>query len=146
MNFGVYLPSLANTDLLGDVVEGINYGLDCGKLNDASIFYDNIAHVPFSVDCGIFHSTDIWNFNGVLVTVSLPTTLTALKIVNNIELYYYYGIENNVNVLHLINLLKNKLHPICSNEDNKNDMFRKTGVIPKFTVRNFKQLIQRLDK
>jgi hypothetical protein len=144
MNLGIYLPSLSDQDLMKDISESINYGLDNGLLIDASIFFDDISYNSHNVKCGVFNSTELWNFNGVLVTTSLSTTLSALKIVNNIQLYYYYGLEDRVSPLSLIYLLKEPLQIICDSEESKYDLYRKTGKSNLEIFQNFYDIINRI--
>lgn len=144
MNLGIYLPSLGDQDLMKDISESINYGLDSGLLVDASVFFDDVSYNSHKIKCGIFNSTELWNFNGVLVTTSLSTTLSALKIVNNIELCYYYGLEDRVSPLSLIYLLKEPLRIICDSEESKYDIYRKTGKKEIEIFQNFYDLINRI--
>lgn len=125
MNLGIYINSLGNHDQLKHAAKIINDSLR-SELDDASIFFDGIAGVPFKIDCGLFNSTDLWNFNGCLITTSLNNAFTALKIVNNIELFYYYNWDEK-NVLSLIKLLKNNIKVICRNQEDADDLYRLTG-------------------
>lgn len=125
MNLGIYINSLGNHDQLKHAAKIINDSLS-SELDDASIFFDGIASVPFKIDCGLFNSTDLWNFNGCLITTSLNNAFTALKIVNNIELFYYYNWDEK-NVLSLIKLLKNNIKVICRNQEDADDLYRLTG-------------------
>lgn len=128
MNLGVYLSSLSDHDQLRDICDSINMAIDNKQVSDASIFYDNVGYNPFIVKCGIFNSTDLWNFSGKLITTSIASCLTALKIVNNIDLFYYYGWEKEVQTLSLIHLLSNKNVKLLSRtEDDDKDIYRKTG-------------------
>lgn len=141
MNLGVYVSSLGDTELLRDIGEGINFGIESKILTDASIFYDNVAYNPFVIKCGIFNSTDLWNFRGKLIIPSLSTVASSLKIVNDIEAYYYYGFEQNTNVLHLLHLLGNNLIPVSTSEESSNDLYRKTGIKSRFIAPTFKDFI-----
>jgi hypothetical protein len=144
MNLGIYLPSLSDQDLMKDISESINYGLDNGLLMDASVFFDDVSYNSHNVKCGVFNSTELWNFNGVLVTTALSTTLSAFKIVNNIQLYYYYGLEDRVSPLSLIYLLKEPLQIICDCEESKHDVYRKTGKRDTEIFKNFYDIINRI--
>lgn len=127
MNLGIYLASLSNHDQLRESCDGLNYGIDTKLITDGSLFYDNVAYNPFILKCGIFNSTELWNFNGKLITTSLAATLTSLKIVNNIQIYFYNKWENKNNPLHLMNLLKNNILLISENKEESNEIYRKTG-------------------
>lgn len=128
MNLGIYLQSLSDHEQLRDICDSINTAIENNLVDDASIFYDNIAYNPFTVKCGIFNSTDLWNFNGKLIVTSIGPCLTATKIVNNIELFYYYGLEDNVHVVSLLNLFNNpNIKLICKDHESDKDIYRKTG-------------------
>lgn len=144
MNIGIYLNSLANHEQLKDVCTSLNTAIDDGIVKDASIFYDNVAYNPFSVKCGIFNASDLWNFSGKLITTSLSSTLTATKIVNNIELIYYYGWDNKVNPLHLLHVLGHNLKSACRNEEFQMDMYRKTGLKTQIVSPTFIDLIKNI--
>ena len=126
MNLGIYINSLGNHAQLKHVAKIINDSLG-SEIDDASIFFDGVASVPFKIDCGLFNSTDLWNFNGCLITTSLDNAFTALKIVNNIDLFYYYNWDGNKNVLSLIKLLTNNIKVICRNQEDADDLYRLTG-------------------
>lgn len=126
MNLGIYIDSLGNTDQLKYVSDLINTSVG-STVEDASIFFDGISHVPFDVKCGFFNSTDLWNFDGCLVTMSLNSAFTAIKIVNNIDIYYYYNWEKNKNTLKLIELLKHNIKIICRNKNDEENLYRITG-------------------
>jgi hypothetical protein len=112
------------------------------KLKDASIFYDNISYNPFKINCGIFNSTDLWNFSGTLVTTSLSTTMSALKIVNNIDIYYYYGFEDKISPLPLIYIINNsKVKFIANTKTNEIDLYRKTRTKSHSVCGSFNELV-----
>lgn len=144
MNLGIYLQSLAQHNQLKEIATAINNNLHSHRLKDASIFYDNVAHNPFNFKCGLFNSTDLWNFHGKLITTSLSTTIKSLNIVNNIDIYYYYGLEDKINPLALIYLLSNGIKIICNSENSSSDLFRKTGAYPCAICKDFSEIIESL--
>lgn len=145
INLGVYISSIGEYDKLRSISDAINRSIDSGKLKDASIFYDNISHNPFQIKCGLFNATDLWNFNGKLITLSLSTTLSALRIVNKIDLYYYYGFENKISPLSLLYMIKNhNLKFISTNQDQDDDLYRKTSTRSTMITNNFNDLIDNL--
>lgn len=130
MNLGIYINNLSDTQQLKGISETVNECVNKKLFDDCSIFFDNIGFNPFKIQCGMFNSTDLWNFSGKLITTSFQSTISALKIVNNIDIYYYYGLENKVNTLSLMSLLSQGVIPLAKTETNKLDMYRKTGVKP----------------
>lgn len=143
MNLGIYLQSLADHAQLKNISEAINNNI--GKsLEDASIFYDTIGYNPFKIKCGIFNSTDLWGFHGKLITTSLSTTLTSLRVINNIDIYYYYGFEEKISPLSLLYLLKNKINIIAKTENASKDFYRKTKIEPLLITNSFEEIIERI--
>lgn len=144
MNLGIYLPSLADHNRLKEISDTINTNI--GKnITDASIFYDDIAFNPFEIKCGMFNSTDLWNFKGKLITLSLQTTIKASKIVNDIDLYYYYGFEEKINPLSLIFLLSQDIKIVATSDAHANDLYRKTKTKPTLIAENLREFIEKVD-
>jgi hypothetical protein len=129
MNLGIYIETLSNHEQLEDAVNILNTSLENKSIKDGSIFYDGIGFNPFKTNCGMFNSTDLWNFNGTLITTSLGCLVTAKNIANNIKLYYYHGLEQKQpKVLDLLLALNNcDANIICNNEENSKYIHRTTG-------------------
>lgn len=141
MNIGIYIQNLSDQEKLKEASEAMNHVVDNRIFDDASIFYDNIGYNPFSIKCGLFNSTDLWNFNGLLISTCLNTSMSAMKIVNSIDIYYYYGFENKVNPLSLIYLLNNKIKFISRSQSDSEDLYRKTKQKSVNISPSFKDLI-----
>lgn len=144
MNIGIYVNSLSDTNL-EYVSNFINESIVSNYASDASIFFDDVGYNPHQVQCGIFNSADIWNFHGVLITTSLDTLSSAKNIVNNIDLYYYYGYEDSskINLLNLIDKTKN-VKVICNTESDSLEFYRKTGKKPSVISERYKGLASQL--
>lgn len=143
MNLGIYVPTLADHNMLGDISDAINNNIG-HKITDASLFYDNIAYNPFSIKCGMFNSTDLWNFNGTLITTGLSTLVSSLKIVNDIDLWYYYGWENKISTLSLIYITTQNVNVVARTEDDAKDFYRKTKNKPMLISNNFSHLVENI--
>jgi len=141
MNLGIYVSNFNDLDLIKEFTQTISNKKDL-NITDASIFYDDLGFTPPDINCGMFNSTDLWNFNGLLITTSLETTIRALNIVNNINLCYYYGYENKVHPLPLIGLLRDGIDVIAKSETDAQELYRKTKTKPKIIAKNFKDLIR----
>lgn len=145
MNLGIYINSLGDTGQMKYISECINSGIQNKQLIDASIFYNDVAYNPFDIQCGMFNSTDLWSFSGVLLTTSLSCCASASSIVNNIKLYYYYGWEKEVNILELIQVLKDgNISVICNGENAAKEFYRITGDKPKFICENYTDILTML--
>jgi hypothetical protein len=65
----------------------------------------------------------------------------ASNIVNNIEIYYYYGWEKRPAVLDTLFVLNNKIKILCRNDDDASFIYRTTGQKPIAVADNY-QLIE----
>jgi len=149
MNLGIYIKSLTDEQQVNNIASCVNDGLQNKKLKDASIFYDNIGKVNTNINCGLFNSTDVWNFSGKLLTTSIETLTTAMKIVNNIDFYYYFGVEKeeNLDIFKLLRVTqKHKIKVICNSEDDEKKLYRITGVNPLGISNNFIGIIDLLNE
>jgi hypothetical protein len=145
MNLGIYIFNLADKDQLMHVSSFINKNLNSENIHDISIFYDNVDFNPHHISCGMFNSTDLWSFNGNLITTSLEALATSLKVVNNINIYYYYGWEKTKNALQLVMLTKN-VKIICNSENDAKEVYRLTGNKPIGISNNFNNIIDLLSR
>lgn len=105
MNIGLYIDSLGDEKAIKLFIDTIEQGFLSNQLDDASIFYDSVSFTPFNFPCGLFNSTELWNFSGKLLVFSLESLLNAVKIVNNIEIYYVFGFEESINILAMLDLI-----------------------------------------
>lgn len=144
MNIGIYVQNLADHEQIREIADAINTSIETQLVKDASIFYENIGYTPFNIKCGIFNSTDIWNFSGKLIVTSLNVAMSSVKIVNNIDIFYYYGLETKISPLSLIYLLQNNVKFIARTENDSKDLYRKTGKAPEYTANTFTDLINKL--
>lgn len=146
MNLGIYVQSVGDQEQMKYVAECINVGLDNKQLRDASIFYNDVGFNPHLIKCGMFNSTDVWNFSGTLVSTSLPGLISAKNIVNDIDLFYYYGWEGKVNVLEVMAAISShNFHVICNSERDAAEWNRITGQDPLFICDKFHNLITLLE-
>lgn len=116
MNIALYTDSLTNEEPISKFVDAIEQGFLLGIIDDASVFYDSIGFSHVSFPCGVFNSTELWNFSGKLIVTSLETLNNALKIVNNIEIYYLYGLGKQENVLNLLNTLSSNTFKVIATD------------------------------
>lgn len=126
MNLGIYVSSMADETFTQAATE-IRRGLDNRLITDASIFYDTVAPCKTEVPCGLFNSTDLWNFSGTLVTLSVEAAVMACKTVNksNIIFGYGWGAKNTFAILNLV--YKHNVKTICKTEELVEDFYRLTG-------------------
>jgi hypothetical protein len=128
MNLGIYVDTVVDNESLGPISLMLSEGLHSQTVSDASIFYDGIGHNPYPVVCGMFNSTDLWNFDGNLITTSRSTSSKALNIVNNFSLFYYYGLETTKHTIDLLKIvLDDRVNVICTDEKQSKELYRLTG-------------------
>lgn len=147
MNLGIYINSLGDAHQMKYISQCINSAIDNNKLTDASIFYNDVGYNPFDIKCGTFNSTDIWNFSGSLIATSLQCLSSAHNIVNNIQLYYYYGWEKEIDILELLDILaQTKIKVICNSEDDAKEFYRITGNQPEAICSNYDEILTVLQR
>jgi hypothetical protein len=144
MNLGIYISSLLDTEQLDAINKFVNNNIDSDNVNDISIFYDNIGFNPSSTRCGMFNSADLWSFNGNLIVTSMKSLHTALNIVNNINIFYYYGWDKEKNVIDLVMSTRYNVHIIVKSESDMKEVYRLTGKRPIGISDNFNNIINLL--
>jgi len=128
MNIGLYIDSLGDEKAIKIFIDTIEQGFLSNKLDDASIFYDSVSFTPFNFPCGLFNSTELWNFSGKLLVFSLESLRNAVKIVNNIEIYYVFGFEESINILAMLDLIwSNEISVITKNNLGMLNFYRISG-------------------
>ena len=130
MNLGIYISSLSSTDQLQSINKFVENNIKHKEIYDISIFYDDVAFNPSNTNCGMFNSTDLWSFNGNLIVTSINALNTALKVVNNINIFYYFGWEQQVETLYLLASIRNNIMVICRSEQEAQKIYRLTGIRP----------------
>lgn len=144
MNLGIYLKIMADTEQLNSISKFIDDNINNKKVYDISVFYDEVAFNPNNTKCGMFNSADLWSFNGNLIITSFDALVTASRIVNNINIFYYHGWEQQINVLGLAQLTQNNVKIICRSEDQSKEIYRITGQNPIGISENYENMIDLL--
>jgi len=127
INLGIYLPHLGDKELLEQCLKEINRGKENNMISDASIFFDNIGVIDAPVTCGLFNSTDLWNFRGKLLMLSIDCAIKTLNIINDIDMFFGYG-WGDKNVFSTLSIVGHpKVKTICRNKELEDDFYRLTG-------------------
>jgi hypothetical protein len=129
MNIGFYIKNLSNDKQIEFISQVINKNIEENTISDASIFYDGVGFVPYFIECGLFNSTDLWNFRGNLIVMNTDCLRRAMKIVNNINIFFYYGWEDT-DLFNLLFLTRSNIPIICNNEEEYKKIYRLTGKFP----------------
>lgn len=140
MNLGIYIDSIANKTILSELNDLVN---NTNKIDiyDYSIFFNEIDFNPYKINCGFFNSTELWSFSGDLIVTSLNCLATANRVINNINLYYYFGLEEKPNVFQLIELSR-IAKIVCRSERDKKEFYRLTGKSPVGVSQNLEEVLQ----
>ena len=128
MNLGFYVHNTSNTPFNNAIYKVLNEALENNMVPDASLFYDEVDFNPSDKSFGTFNSTDLWSFEGLLVTTHLNGLQTAKSVVNNIEIVHLYT-QTEKSLMALIHNTKD-IEVITLNEDDKNHFERLTGREP----------------
>lgn len=146
MNLGIYISDLSDTNQLESINNFVEQNYTNPNIYDISIFYDNISFNPANTKCGMFNSTDLWSFNGNVIVTSMDALNTSIKVINNINIFYYYGWENKINTLDLLKCLNldNRINLICKNEKDVKEIYRLTGKGAVGISENFQNIIDLL--
>jgi len=144
MNLGIYISDLTDGNQLQKINKLIDDIVNKKEIYDVSIFYDNVAFNPDNTKCGMFNSTDLWSFNGNLIVTSLYALNTAFNIVNNINIFYYYGWEKEKNVINLAMSTRDNVKIICRSESDKKEFYRLTGKKPIGISEDFDNIVDLL--
>lgn len=142
MNIGIYIDTLSDTKQLESIHKLVNKISHDPRITDTSLFYNGIGFNPFDIKCGMFNSTDLWNFRGKLIVTSLNCLASARNIVNNLQIYYYYGWENGTKVLDILQLTHDNVPIICKSEKDAQFIYRITGTTPIGTTDHFEQILE----
>jgi len=137
MNLGVYFPIIDKV-VLQHVVNEIKRGFDSGLLRDASIFYDDVGPMEIHNVCGMFHATDIWRFEGDLVTFHPSSIRKAEAAGNKFTITYCHGLTRTPTLELLMSL---RDYPcLALSDDDAKEFTRVTGKSATGTCPGFKGL------
>tara|TARA_B100001113_G_C21053300_1_gene597796 strand:+ start:669 stop:1100 length:432 start_codon:yes stop_codon:yes gene_type:complete len=123
MNIGFYLDSIANEEELKTIATEISKH----NLRDANIFYNEIGKINIPLTCGLFHCADMWSFEGTLIVSSVKNLVKANNIVNKFKIFYYYGLEKELNVLEMLGCYEDADGIICNGQDKQKEFKRLTN-------------------
>lgn len=137
MNIGFYINSTEGDSFTAICQEANRVLNEQQEYKDVAIFYEDIRPINHPVPCSLQNDADLWSFSGNLVTPSLHLALKSNNVVNNINLYYYAGLEN-INCLFLLNIMSStNMKIICASQEHYDFIKRITnteplGVVPAY--------------
>lgn len=145
MNLGIYISRLSDKEQLNCISSLVENTKNDISIHDISIFYDDIDFNENNTQCGMFNSTDLWSFNGNLVVTSLDALATSLRVVNNINIFYYHGWTQEKNTLKLVTSVQN-VKIISRSEKDSKEIYRTTGKTPVGISDNFNNIVNLISR
>ena len=139
MNIGFYLDNTANEKQMSGICNAINDAFSKKIIKDAAIFFDDATPCNVKIPCATFNSCDLWSFHGKLVTCSHSALAKATKIVNNIDIYYYYEVDK-IDTISL--LLLEDIQTICNGDYATSNFKRLTNSDPAGVSKNYNNIIE----
>jgi hypothetical protein len=141
MNIGLYIENTGKQNIMQQLTSLVNKTILRNDIKDVSIFYDDVGYNPFDIKCGFFNSTDLWHFNGTLITTCIEATKNAINIVNNIDIIYLYDQSEKVNLFLLISMAQNSaIKIVCSDNDTAKQFYRLTNQKP-YAISNLNNIL-----
>jgi hypothetical protein len=141
MNIGLYIENTGKQGIMQQLADFVNKTILRNDIKDISIFYDDVGYNPFDIKCGFFNSTDLWHFNGTLITTCIETTKNAINIVNNIDIIYLYDQSEKINLFLLISMAQNSaIKIVCNDNDTSKQFYRLTNQKP-YAISNLNNIL-----
>tara|TARA_E500000318_G_scaffold87547_1_gene84535 strand:- start:74 stop:502 length:429 start_codon:yes stop_codon:yes gene_type:complete len=139
MNFGFYINNLSDEKQISVIANAIHNSLNENKVKDIAVFFDNASPPKYNFPCATFNSCDLWAFSGNLIVFSQENLASAVNIVNDIKIYFYYGLEP-ISTLALMTLPCDKF--ICDSQDSVKEFKRIFNREPDYVNDHTKGIIQ----
>lgn len=89
MNIGVVLHSLDVNQLAYETIFSINKEIEGGSSYDYRIFFENLSTRCLPIKCGIMNISEVWHYNGVLITTTLLNTALTSRVMGNIKRVFW---------------------------------------------------------
>jgi len=128
MNLAFYIDSLSDSDQTTSIFKTMNSLLSRNAVKDASLFYNKIDFNANTPKFGMFNATELWSFNGLLISTTAKNALLASSVVNDIKNHYLFN-HSDINVFELVRVAQ--LMPILvTNKEDEQYIQRVTGKAP----------------
>jgi hypothetical protein len=141
MNIGIIIPSLDMNQLAYEVISTINRTIAAGDKNDYRIFFEEL--VPKCIDpiCSVMNITEIFSYDGILISTTLDNTKLALKALGNVDRYFYIWdlefLRNRKDYLNNISVYRNpKTKIIARSNDQATAIKNYCGITPQLIMPN----------
>ena len=122
MNLGIILPSLEMSQLAYETINTINQEIINGSPHSYVIFFEELSTVCVQPLCAVMNISEIWSFDGLLISTTLENTLASLKVTSNMRraflLWDCEWLRGRTNYLLNLSILRNpELLLIARSED-----------------------------
>lgn len=129
MNIGIILPDLSIGQLAFEAINQVNMEIWNGSKYDYTIFFENISPQCVQPMCGVMNISEIWGFNGLLVSTTLDNTIYSLQLRANVQrAFYLWDLEwlrDKKNYLQNLSILRHpKLALVTKNKETAQELER----------------------
>ena len=138
MTIGFYVQSLGDP-AIGPISSCIAESLHTKAIDDAVIFYDEVAPMNTQVPCSLQNACNLWSFSGSLFIHNIELINKANNIVNDIDIYYYLGLEK-INTLAILHLMPSIKGVVCASKDALEQFKRITNSDNSTVIENYKNI------
>lgn len=129
MNIAFYVDSLTESDQTSSIFDIMNSLVEKSTVKDASLFYNKIDFNSKTPKFGMFNATEMWGYNGVLISTTAKNAIVASSVVNSITNYYLFN-PTDINVFELIRVAQ-QMPVLVNSEEDRAYVQRVTGFIPR---------------
>jgi hypothetical protein len=131
MNAAFYVDTLSESEQNQSIFALLNTLVETNAVKDASLFYNKIDFNSVPPKFGMFNATELWGFNGVLISTTAKNALAASSTVNDIQNYYLFN-RADINIFELIRVSQ-QMTILVSNPEDQAYVKRVTGCEPLLT-------------
>jgi len=89
MKIGILVTDLVPSQMSYFLTKNINEVCSENISNDFVVFFENLSGKVIEPAFAMMNMTEVWSFEGCLITTNISTTLTAIKSMSPSEKYFY---------------------------------------------------------
>ena len=89
MKIGIILNNLGASQLAYYVIRNINEQSEASVEDDCTIFFENMSPLVIKPLVGSMNTSEIWNFDGTLISTSFENTISSLNAATSAKRYFY---------------------------------------------------------
>lgn len=120
MNIGIILRSLECSQIAYEVISTINAEISNGSPHDYRIFFENLQLYTVNPLCAVMNVSEIWSFDGLLISTTIKNTALSLKTVCNTKrIFWSYDLD-------FLRDKQNYLYNLSIYRNNKIDLFTRS--------------------